>query len=68
MRTMSDDKLLERLTETSAQLEEIVRLQSGVIDNLFQLLLQHISADSAELKPIIENINHAAAIRKEEGL
>ena len=43
----------------------IIRLQSGVIDELFLLLMQHISADEVDRLPCLERINEAARIRRE---
>ncbi len=45
----------------------IIRIQSGVIDELFLLLMQHISADEADSLPCIDRINQAAEIRAEIG-
>lgn len=43
----------------------IIRIQSGVIDELFLLLMQHISAEEADALPVIDKINLAAQIRQE---
>lgn len=43
----------------------IIRIQSGVIDELFLLLMQHISAEEADALPVIDRINQAAEIRAE---
>ena len=49
----------------------IIRIQSGVIDELFCLLMQHasspISADEADSLPVIQKINTAASLRREVG-
>lgn len=45
----------------------IIRMQSSVIDELFRLLMQHISADEADSLPVIQKINTAASLRKEVG-
>ncbi len=50
------------------QQNAIIRIQSGVIDELFILLMQHISADEADALPCIERINQAAEIRAGIGL
>jgi len=42
----------------------IIQLQSDVIDELFRLLLQHISAEEADALPAIEKINTAAGLRQ----
>lgn len=41
----------------------IIKIQSGVIDELFLLLMQHISAEEAGELPCIARINQAAEIR-----
>ena len=46
----------------------IIRIQSGVIDELFLLLMQHISADEADSLPCIARINQAAETRAEIGV
>lgn len=50
------------------QQNAIIRIQSGVIDELFILLMQHISADEADALPCIDRINQAAQIRAGIGL
>ena len=42
----------------------IIRIQSGVIDELFCLLMQHISADEADALPVVQRINEAAGLRQ----
>ena len=39
------------LLETVERQNAIIRIQSGVIDELFRLLLQHISAEEADSPP-----------------
>ena len=46
---------------------EIIRIQSEVINDLFSLILQYMSADEADALPCIQKINHAAEIRREIG-
>lgn len=50
------------------QQNAIIRIQSGVIDELFILLMQHISTDEADTLPCIDRINQAAQIRAGIGL
>lgn len=50
------------------QQNAIIRIQSGVIDELFILLMQHISADEADALLCIDRINQAAQIRAGIGL
>ncbi len=42
---------------------DIIRIQSGVIDELFRLLLQHISAAEADRLPVLQRMNLAASLR-----
>ncbi len=44
-------------------LNTIIRLQADVIDELFILLMQHISVSEANNLPVIKRINEAAALR-----
>lgn len=55
------------LLETVERQNSIIRIQSDVIDELFRLLLQHISAEEADNLPVIQKINTAASLRKEVG-
>lgn len=50
--------------ETVEKLNAIINIQSGVIDELFSLLMQHISADEADALPVVERINEAAGLRQ----
>lgn len=43
----------------------IIRIQSDVIDELFLLLMQHVSADEVDRLPCVERINEATRIRRE---
>lgn len=47
------------------QQNAVIRIQSGIIDELFLLLMQHISAEEADALPVIARINQAAEIRRE---
>ena len=42
----------------------IIALQSETINELFQLLMQHISAEEADRLPCVAKINEAAVIRR----
>lgn len=55
------------LLEMVDQQNSIIRIQSGVIDELFRLLMQHISAEEAESLPCVARINQAAQIRAKIG-
>lgn len=50
------------------QQNAIIRIQSGVIDELFLLLMQHVSMEEAGNLPCIDRINQAAQIRAGIGL
>lgn len=50
------------------QQNAIIRIQSGVIDELFLLLMQHVSMEEAGNLPCIDRINQAARIRAGIGL
>lgn len=43
----------------------VIRIQSEVIDELFILLMQHISAEEADQLPVLQKINHAATLRED---
>ena len=43
----------------------IIRIQRDVIDELFLLLMQYVSADEVDRLPCVERINEAARIRRE---
>ena len=44
---------------------EIIRIQSNVIDELFRLLSQHVTSEELDSLPVIAEINLAAQIRAE---
>lgn len=50
--------------ETVEKLNAIIQMQSGIINELFQVLMQHISADEADELPVVERINEAAGLRQ----
>lgn len=43
----------------------IISMQSGIINDLFQLLSQHLSAEELDALPVVGKINRAAEIRAE---
>lgn len=43
----------------------IIKIQSDVINELFSLLMQHITAEEADRLPVVEKINLAAQIKAE---
>lgn len=56
--------MMSDLTETVEKQNVIIQMQSGIINELFQLLMQHISADEADALPVVQRINEAADLRK----
>jgi hypothetical protein len=60
-------EVLGKLSEIVHQQREIIEIQSGVIEELFGLLAQHITAEEADRLPVVARINEAARIRKEMG-
>lgn len=56
--------MMSDLTETVEKQNAIIQMQSGIISELFQLLMQHISADEADALPVAQRINEAADLRK----
>lgn len=53
--------------KTVERLNQVIRIQSDAIDELFLLLMQHISAEEADALPVIKKINCAAELRRELG-
>jgi hypothetical protein len=53
---MSDVEVVETLNT-------IIRLQSTVINDLFLVLAQHITAEEMERIPVVDRINEAARLR-----
>ncbi len=56
---------MSNLIEIVDRQSAIIQLQSQTINELFQLLMQHISADEADNLPCMKRINQAAALRAE---
>ena len=50
--------------ETVEKLNAIIDIQSGVINELFALLMPHISADEADALPAVKRINEATSLRQ----
>lgn len=63
MSTLSDVKI-----EVFTRQSEIIRLQAEIIDELFRLLTQHLTAIELDKLPVIEKINDVARIREENNL
>jgi len=67
--TLSNRAVIEKLTAIIESQDEIIDLQAGVISTLLHLLHQHMSAAEMDELPVVEDINKAAALRREmEGL
>lgn len=54
---------IEGLTEVVDTQNVIIKLQSGVIDDLFGLLSQHLTAEELDSLPVLSKINTAARLR-----
>lgn len=54
---------LEGLAGTIDTQNEIINLQSRVIEELFTLLMQYISAEEADRLSCVQTINEAAKLR-----
>lgn len=57
---MPEEKNLE-IIETQCS---IISMQSNIINELFSLLMQHISVQEADELPVIAKINEAARLRE----
>ena len=57
---MNKTENIEKVVQTQ---NAIIRMQSKVVDDLFLLLMQHISVDEAENLKCIETINEAAKLK-----
>lgn len=51
------------LVEVVEKQNAIISIQAGVINELFQLLSQHVAAEELDALPVIARINTAAEIR-----
>lgn len=58
---MSEIQAVERLTA-------ITKIQAEVINDLFLLLMQHITAEEAGRLPVVDKINLAADLRRDVDL
>lgn len=55
---------MDDLAEAAERQNEIIKIQSDVINELFLLLLQHISAEEADKLPVLSKMNTAAKLRE----
>lgn len=53
------------LVEVVDRQNEIIQIQGNVIDELFRLLAQHLTATELDALPVVAKINLAAQIRAE---
>lgn len=53
------------LVEVVEKQNAIISIQAGVINELFQLLSQHVAAEELDALPVVARINTAAEIRAE---
>lgn len=58
---------MSNLVEIVDRQNSIIQLQSEVINELFQLLAQHITLEELDKLPCIERINQAAMLRAGNG-
>lgn len=65
---MMSDAIREIKVELFESQNEIIRIQSEAIDELFRLLSMYIAAEELDSLPVIEKINRAAMIRAENEL
>jgi len=56
---------LNNLSEVVEQQSVVISIQSGVINDLFQLLAQHMAAEELDTLPVVARINAAAGIMAE---
>lgn len=54
---------MSSLCEVVEKQDQIIRIQSGVINDLLALLMQHITVEEADGLPLVEKINLAADLR-----
>lgn len=65
---MMSDAIREIKIELFEAQNEIIRLQSEVIDEMLKLLSMHLEPQELNSLPAIEKINKAAMIRREHEL
>lgn len=55
------------MAETIERLNAIITIQAKAIEELYLLLLQHISVEEADSLSVVKEINRAAELRAEIG-
>ena len=58
-----DQPTAVNLAEVIAKQNRIIEIQAEAIDDLFSLLMQHITVEEADQLPTVKKINLAAEIR-----
>lgn len=53
------------LSEVIERQSVIISIQSGIINDLFQLLSQYVTLDELDKMPVVAKINAAAGLRME---
>ena len=56
-------KMLSKVAEVIEKQSQIIRIQADVINDLYSLLMQHITVEEAEALPAVAKINLVADIR-----
>lgn len=56
---------MSNLAELVERQNAVIRIQSEAIDELFLLLMQHISAEEADMLPALNKINTAVQLKEE---
>lgn len=52
-------------TEIIERQNEIIRIQSDSVNDLFRLLMEHITVEEADRLPVLKKLNHAAELKAE---
>ena len=52
-------------TEIIERQNEIIRIQSDSMNELFRLLMEHITVEEADRLPVLKKLNRAAEIKAE---
>ena len=53
--------------ETVEKMSAVIRIQAKAIEELYMLLMQHISAEEADSLSVVKEINRAEELRSERG-
>ena len=52
-------------TEIIERQNEIIRIQSDSVNELFRLLMEHITVEEADRLPVLKKLNNAAELKAE---